>query len=337
MMPITDTGPILVTGGGGFLGQAIVRQLLARGNAVRILARGDYPDLVAAGAELQRGDIRQADTVLQAAAGCSAVIHTAAIAGIWGPRQKYYEINTLGTEHVLSACRTQQIQRLVFTSSPSVTFAGTDQAGVNESVPYPTQWLCAYPETKALAEQAVLAANDGQQLRTVALRPHLIWGPGDPHLIPRLIERARAGQLRRVGNGQNLIDMIYIDNAALGHLQALDALEPGAKLCGQAYFLSQGEPVNCWDWINQILALVDVPPIQKSISTNAAWYIGAILEQVHRLFRRAGEPRMTRFLAAQLGYHHYYDISRARHDFGYTPTISTVDGMQRLRDWLLND
>jgi nucleoside-diphosphate-sugar epimerase len=197
-------------------------------------------------------------------------------------------------------------------------------------VPYPARWLCHYPHTKALAEQHVLEANGTNGLMTCSLRPHLIWGERDRHLIPRLLERARSGKLRRVGDGTNLIDMIYVENAARAHLQAADALEPGSPVCGRAYFISQGEPVNCWDWINRILELAGLPPIVKSISFRAAWRIGGAMEAAYRLLRLKSEPRMTRFLAAQLAKDHYFDIRRAIDDFGYCAQVSTEEGMQRL-------
>src|SRR5262249_15645668 len=155
------------------------------------------------------------------------------------------------------------------TSSPSVTFDGSPQEGVDESAPYASRWLCHYPHTKALAEQAVLAANS-PELATCALRPHLIWGPGDRHLIPRLIARAGTGALRRVGDGTNRIDMVYIDNAAEAHLLAADRLAVGSPVAGRTYFVTQGEPVNCWQWIDEILALVGLGPLVRSISVRAA-------------------------------------------------------------------
>ena len=149
-------------------------------------------------------------------------------------------------------------------------------------------------------------------------------------------ERAeQPGRLRRVGAGNNLVDMIYVENAAAAHLQAADALsKPDSAVAGQAYFLSQGKPVNCWQWIDEILACADVPPVRKSISDRAAWRVGAILEKVYRLFRLSGEPPMTRFLAAQLSTSHWFDISAARRDFGFEPRVSTAEGMQRLGKWL---
>jgi nucleoside-diphosphate-sugar epimerase len=319
----------LVTGGGGFLGQYIVEQLLARGDRVRSLARGHYPELANLGVECVRGDLRDGAAVRGACAGVDVVFHTAAVAGIWGPWQDYFDVNVLGTRHVLEGCRQHGVPRLVFSSSPSVTFDGQPQEGVDERAPYPDRWLCHYQHTKALAEQAVLEAN-GRELATCALRPHLIWGPGDPHLTPRLIARAMAGQLRRVGDGTNLIDMVYVENAATAHVQAADVLTGDSPVAGRAYFISQGEPVNCWQWIDEILALVGVAPVRRHVSLATAWRVGAILEAMHRLFGIRSEPRMTRFLAAQLGTSHYFDITAARRDFGYHPQMSTAEGMRRL-------
>lgn len=320
----------LVTGAGGFLGLYLVEMLLARGDRVRTISRQRYPQLDRSGVEAVQGDLRDAQTVEDACRGIDVVYHAAGVAGIWGPWQHYYSINTVGTQHVLAGCLRHRVPKLVYTSSPSVTFDGGDQQGVDESAPYPDRWLCHYPQTKALAEQQVLAANDRDGLLTCSLRPHLIWGPRDRHLIPRLLQRAGRGQLRRVGDGTNLIDMVYVENAARAHLAAADALEPGSPAAGRAYFISQGEPVNCWSWIEEILALAKISPITKAISFSAAWRIGAVLETAYRLLRIAREPRMTRFLAAQLAKHHYFDIRRAKADLGYSPQISTAEGMERL-------
>jgi nucleoside-diphosphate-sugar epimerase len=321
----------LVTGAGGFLGLYIVEQLVARGDRVRALARGEYPQLAQMGVEVVRGDVRDRDAVAGACRGVDTVFHAASVAGIWGPWDHYYGINTLGTENVIAGCLEQGVSKLVYTSSPSVTFDGGDQCGIDESAPYPSHWLCHYPHTKALAEQQVLAANGNEGLLTCSLRPHLIWGPRDRHLVPRLIDRARQGKLRRVGDGTNLIDMIFVENAAAAHLQAADALKERSPVAGSAYFLSQGDPVNCWQWINELLALAGIPPVKKSISARAARRVGAMMEACYAALRIRSEPRMTRFLAAQLSTSHYFDLTRARRDFGYAPRISTAEGMERLR------
>jgi nucleoside-diphosphate-sugar epimerase len=281
-----------------------------------------------------QGDIRDAETVHNACADMDVVFHTAAVAGIWGKWQYFHQINTVGTQHVVDACQSQGVPRLVFSSSPSVTFDGTDQCGVDESAPYPDAWLCHYPHTKALAEQHVLTSHGKNGLATCALRPHLIWGPRDRHLIPRVIERARRKQLRRIGDGHNLIDMVFVENAARAHLQAADALAIESPVGGRAYFISQGAPVNCWDWINEILAVAGLEPVTKTISFRAAWRAGRVLECAHRLLRLQSEPRMTCFLAAQLATSHYFDIAAAQRDFGYQPHIATDEGMQLLAETL---
>lgn len=321
----------LVTGGGGFLGLYIVEQLVARGDKVRVLCRGNYPRLAELGVECVAGDIRDPASVSSACAGVDTVFHVAAVSGIWGSWQHYYGINTQGTENVISGCRAQSVSRLIYTSSPSVIYDGQDHFGANESLPYPKDYLCHYPHSKALAERAVLAANGTGGLATVALRPHLIWGPRDNHLVPRLIARSKAGKLRRVGPGDNLISMSYVENAAHAHLLAADRLTPGSPLAGQAYFINEAGPVNLWQWIDELLALARLPPVQKSISRPMAYAAGTVLEAVFRCLPLTGEPPMTRFLAQQLGGSHYYDVGKAVRDFDYKPIVSVDEGMQRLR------
>ncbi|HVX12515.1 MAG TPA: NAD-dependent epimerase/dehydratase family protein [Pirellulales bacterium] len=320
----------LVTGANGFLGLYIVEQLVARGDRVRAYCRRRSPDLDALGVETALGDIREAEATAAACRDIDVVFHVAAVAGIWGPWKHFFETNTLGTRHVLKGCLAHRVPKLVYTSSPSVTFDGREQTGTDETAPYARRWLCHYPHTKAIAEQEVLAANGREGLLTCSLRPHLIWGPRDQQLVPRLIERARRNQLLRIGSGRNLIDMVYVENAASAHLQAADRLVPGSPVAGSAYFISQGEPVNCWQWIDELLALAALPPVTRAIPTAAAYALGATLEAAYALTGRQAEPRMTRFLALQLGKSHYFDIDRARRDFGYEPRVSTADGMRRL-------
>ena len=320
---------ILVTGGGGFLGGAVVRQLLARGESVRSLQRSDVPSLRALGVEVVRADLADAEAVFSAVKGCDAIIHVGAKAGIWGPYAEYHRANVIGTRNVIDSCRRQGIQRLVYTSTPSVIHTGGDIEGVDESVALATHFETAYPATKAEAEGMVLAANS-PYLATVALRPHLIWGPGDPQLVARILSRARAGRLRLVGGGAKLIDSIYIDNAAQAHLLALDRLEPGSPCAGKAYFITQGEPIPQRELINGILEAGGLPPCAKSISPTAAYAVGAVLEIIWRILGRTDEPMMTRFLARQLATAHWYDISAARRDLGYTPEVTVTEGLARL-------
>jgi nucleoside-diphosphate-sugar epimerase len=322
----------LVTGGGGFLGSAIVRKLRERGDCVRSFSRGRYPELDALGVEVCQGDIADASAIAQAALGCDVVFHVAALAGVWGPHQDYYRVNVVGTENVVAACRGAKIARLVYTSSPSVVFNGRDMEGLDESAPYPTHFDAAYPQTKALAEQFVLRAS-GPELATVSLRPHLIWGPGDNHLIPRILERGRQGKLRRIGRGDNRVDCIYVDNAADAHLLAADRLAPGSALAGKAYFISQGEPQKLWELVNRILAAADLPPVTRGLPAGVAYAAGWMLEGAYRLLGLRGEPRLTRFLARELATSHWFDISAARRDLGFEPAISIDEGMRRLREY----
>jgi nucleoside-diphosphate-sugar epimerase len=323
----------LVTGGGGFLGKAIVRMLLAEGVDVCSFSRTAHAELDALGVEHRLGDLADGNAVVAAASGCDIVYHVAAKAGVWGPYRDFYRANVLGTRNVIEACRTHGIRRLVYTSSPSVVFDGTDMEGVDESVPYPAHFHAFYPQTKAAAEQLVLQAN-GPQLATVALRPHLIWGPEDNHLVPRILERGRKGALRRIGRRECLVDTIYIDNAARAHLQAAAHLDIGSAVAGKAYFLSQGEPLPLWDIVDRILAAGGVPPVAGTISPGLAYGIGWLMEKIYGLLHLRSEPRMTRFVARELSTAHWFDLSAARNDFGYEPQVSFDEGMLRLKEWL---
>ncbi len=319
---------ILVTGGGGFLGSQIVLRLHQMGHQVTTLGRHHYPNLPPGIFQIQ-ADLRDAEPVQKACQGMEAVFHSGALSRIWGPRQDFEDINIGGTRHVLDACRNLGIPKLVYTSSPSVVFDRDDLCGADESLPYARRWLCDYPRTKAVAEKMVLEANGVNGLMTVALRPHLIWGPGDPHLIPRVVERARQGQLIRVGDGTNRVDITFIDNAVEGHIRAFEALDSG-EVSGKAYFLSDGEPVFLWVWINALLEKLGVPPVKRSISYSNAKCLGILLEGVYRALGWSEEPRMTRFLASQLATSHYFDISAARHDFNYQPIVGPEEAMDRL-------
>lgn len=323
----------LVTGGGGFLGRYIVEQLRERGDAVTVFARGNYPELEQIGATVMRGDLQERDAIKAACAGIDAVFHVAARPGIWGTWESFYQPNVVGTQHVIDACRAQRVPKLIFTSSPSVVFDNQPQAGCDERLPYPKQFENVYSHTKALAEQMVIKANS-TELLTVSLRPHLIWGPRDPHLLPRLIARANAGQLMQVGDGSNRVDMTYVEDAARAHLLAETALQIGSPVAGSIYFISQDAPTNLWSWIREVLQTLEIPPIKRTISLSTARTIGAAMEFAWRNLRLSGEPRMTRFLASELALDHYYDISRAKSDVGYAPQFSMEEALERTLPYL---
>lgn len=327
---------ILVTGGGGFLGQALCRGLVERGHAVTSFNRGRYPELEAIGVRQIAGDLADRDAVLAAFAGrdgasFDAIFHNAAKAGTWGSYESYHRANVVGTDNVLHACRTHGIGKLVYTSTPSVTHRATHpvEAGTADSVPYGDGFKAHYASTKTVAEKAVLAAN-GASLATIALRPRLIWGPGDNNILPRLVQRANAGRLRIVGDGGNLVDSTYIDNAAQAHFDAFDHLAPGTACAGRAYFVSNGEPRPIRDLVNSLLRAAGAPEVHKTLPFAAAYAIGVACEGLWHLLPLQGEPPMTRFLAEQLSTSHWYSMEPAKQDFGYVPKVSMAEGLERL-------
>lgn len=331
--PELSSRRVLVTGVSGFLGKRLAHALLQQGCHVKGLCRRKQPELASQGVELIYADLADATATRNACRDTDTVFHVAAKVGVWGKTQEFLDANVSGTQAIINGCRDFGVRKLVYTSTPSVVFNGKDIAGDNESLPYGQDIPCPYPTSKVIAEKAVLAADDlpPGDLRTVALRPHLIWGVGDPNLVPRVLDRTRKGKLRIVGNGQNKVDLSYIDNVVDAHLcaeRALDRAEnnPG----GKAYFISNDEPVVLWDWINQLLAAHDLAPITRSMPLKKATQAGAILETLWRVLRLKGEPPMTRFVASELAKDHWFDISAARRDLGYQPKISMAEGMQRL-------
>ncbi|MBF0377385.1 MAG: NAD-dependent epimerase/dehydratase family protein [Desulfamplus sp.] len=366
---------ILVTGGGGFLGKAIVKMLVDRGDVVSSFSRNFYPELDKMGVKQFQGDISDYNSIEKAFIGIDMVFHVAAKAGVSGKWKDYFEANVIGTENVVKAALKNGINRIVHTSSPSVIFNGNDMEGVNESVPYPAFYHAPYPETKAMAEQIIINATSttSRGLKTVILRPHLIWGPGDNHLLPGII--ARAKRLKRVGAGKNRVDTIYIDNAAHAHILAGDKLKEeinqhspipndifkisndfkiydrlkneeklkisgklkiDTSISGNIYFISQDEPVLLWKMVDDMLDAAGLPPVRGSISLKTAERLGSITETIFKLFNIKKEPPMTRFMAKELATSHWFDISRAKKDLGYYPIVSTQEGLIRLKEWLLS-
>lgn len=323
---------ILVTGGGGFLGQALCRGLVERGHQVISFNRGHYPVLAQLGVGQVQGDLADAHALTHAADGVEAVFHNAAKAGAWGSYESYHSANVTGTQNVLDACRKHGIGKLVYTSTPSVTHRATHpvEGGTADEVPYGENFQAPYATTKAIAEKAVLAANDAT-LATVALRPRLIWGPGDQQILPRLVERAKAGRLRIVGDGLNRVDTTYIDNAAQAHFDAFEHLAVGAACAGRAYFISNGEPKPMGELLNALLDAAGAPHVDRHLSFAAAYRIGAVCEALWKVLPLKGEPPMTRFLAEQLSTAHWYDMAPAIRDFGYRPRISFDEGLTRLK------
>lgn len=324
----------LVTGGGGFLGGAIVRELLSRGDEVRSYSRGTYPELAALGVDQRQGDLTFPSKLADAAAGCDVVFHVAAKVGLWGSYDEFYRTNVIGTRNVLTACERAGVRRLVFTGSPSVVFGGGDIAGVDESALIPDTFDSFYSKTKAISEDMALAAASAK-LAVVSLRPHLVFGPGDHHIAPRIIAQRRAGKLRRIGGFNKLVDVTYVDDAARAHVAAAARLAVDPAISGRAYFLSQGDPRPLWDIVGMILAAADLPPVEESVPLWAAKAAAYAYEGAYRALRVKREPPVTRFLVKNLTTAHWFDISAAKRDLDWRPQVTIEEGMRRLRKWLL--
>lgn len=323
---------ILVTGGGGFLGSYIIKELLKNPTyIVTNFSRHSYPSLEELGVPTIKGDLRVIEDVNRALdQGFDAIFHVAALAGVWGKYEDFYSINYLGTKNLVEVAKAKGVRRFVYTSTPSVVFGKGDLLGVDETTPYASEHLNAYSETKTMAEKLVLEMNDNKNFLTCAIRPHLIWGPGDPHLFPRVIQKGKEGKLKIVGDGENLVDIIFVENAALAHVQAFEHLTPSSPVCGQAYFVGQERPVKLWDFINQILGFVKVEPVMNAIDVTTAYRLGWALEKIFKFLGiQKPEPPMTRFVALNLGKSHYFSHAKAKKDFGYVPKVSIEEGLKK--------
>lgn len=319
----------LVTGGNGFVGRYVVEQLLARGDTVRVVGRGSYPELVALGAQVVATDIAAPESARQLATamrGVEVVFHIAAKAGVWGTYEEYYSANVSGTQRVVRAAERAGVPKLVYTSTPSVVHGEGDLKGVDESQPYPSRFQTPYAQTKALAEQFVLART---AIATTAIRPPLVWGPRDPHIFPRLLARARRGLLARVGDGTNVVDITYVENCAEAHLLAADRLGERSPLRGRAFFIGQERPVNLWEFIDEVVQRAGYKPVRRSIALKHATLLAGGLEATYKALGVRSEPPFTRFTASQLGRSRWFDLGAARRDLGYGPRISIDEGLIR--------
>ena len=322
----------LVTGGGGFLGRGIVKACIERGDEVVTLQRGDYPELEKMGASVVRGSVDDEEAVARAMEGVERVFHVAAKVGASSDREAFYSANVTGTERIIAACKEAGAD-LIFTSSPSVVFSHGDLEGVDESHPYPEHYEALYPETKALAEQRVRAAHkDG--VKSVSLRPHIIWGPGDTSLLPRLL--ARADRLRKIvtKGPPKRMDVTYIDDAVRAHLVAADRLREAPEVVsGKVYFIS-GETVEIWPFIDEVLVAAGKAPVKRSAPRGAAMAAGWVFETAHKLSGKAGEPQMSRWIVRELTTSHWFDTTAAKEDLGFVPEVDRKDGLKALADSL---
>ena len=331
---MSASDPVFVTGASGFIGGKIAERLLSEGRRVRALARRPLPELEKLGAEIVSGDIFDLTALRRGCEGAGAVFHVAARVGVWGPRDDFFKVNVEGTRAIIGACLAVGTPRLVYTSSPSVVYNAGDLRGVDETAPLCERAPSPYPTSKAAAERLVSQANS-PTLTTVSLRPHLVWGTGDKNLIPRVLESARSGRLKIIGGGRNKVDLTHITNVVDAHLLAGQA--NASTIGGKAYFVTNGEPVILWDWINGLLRALGRPEIKKHVSLGAASFAGGVMESLWRLLPLKGEPPMTRFVAKEMATDHWFDISAAKRDLGYQPRVTVAAGTAELIEQLKSE
>jgi nucleoside-diphosphate-sugar epimerase len=323
----------LVTGGGGFLGRRIVELLVQAGHEVRFLSRRRYPEVEACGATGLQVDLADAAAVREAVRGMDIVFHVAAKAEPWGAYEDFHRVNVTGTENLVAAMRAEGVGRLVYTSTPSVVSLMGDTENGAQDLPYSKEYPSAYGETKAIAERFVLDAN-GPELATVSLRPHLIIGPREDKMVPRILDRAGAKRLPIIGDGTNKVDITYVDNAAWAHLDAMHALADHTSRCaGKAYFISNDEPVAMWSWLDAFVQACGAPALSRRISYGLAWRLATLVEWVWRTFRIQREPRITRMQVTGMGRSHWYDMTPAKRDLGYRIRISLDEGTRATVQW----
>ena len=324
----------LVTGGCGFVGAAIARALKARGDEVIVLDL--VPECPVEGVDYRRVDITDQAAVTEACRGVDTVIHNASIVHTKQNKQDViWAVNLGGTENMLEAARANNVPRFIYISSGSVVYEGKDIENGDESLPYSSISQAPYADSKIEAEKLVLADNGKGGMATCALRPHVVFGPGDNRFMPTLLAKGRNGQLRvQIGRGIWLSDYTYVTNMTDAVLLADEALAKGgldSVAAGQAYFITNGEPMPFWDFIRKVAARLGFPPIKYRAPTSLIYAIAAVKEGIDTL--KGGtlnaEDGMTRFAIRYMCTHHYFSIEKARRELGYNPAVSVDEGIER--------
>ena len=322
---------MLVTGAGSLLMGGVAAALAARGDEVVCMQRRTVE--LSGGPSLRQvqGDVRDESAVIAALAGCDAIVHGAARVGVVGTWDEFRSVNVDGTENLLRAARAAGVSRFVHVSTPSVAHAGDAIVGAGAQPAVTGRKGAFYAESKAVAEGLALASN-GEDLAIVAVRPHLVWGPGDTQLVGRIVERAAAGRLTIVGSGSALIDSTYIDNAIDALVASLDAVRPGAACAGRAYVIANGEPRTVRELLEGICVAAGVPFAPREVPLRVALGVGSVVERLWPRLRD-DEPPITRFVAEQLGTAHWFDPRPARDELGWAPRVTLDEGFERLRQW----
>ena len=324
----------LVTGGCGFVGAAIARALKARGDEVIVLDL--VPECPVDGVDYRRVDITDKAAVTEACRGVDTIIHNASIVHTKQNKQDViWAVNLGGTENMLEAARQNEVPRFIYISSGSVVYEGKDIENGDESLPYSSISQAPYADSKIAAEKLALADNGKGGMATCALRPHVVFGPGDNRFMPNLLARGRKGQLSvQIGRGIWLSDYTYVSNMTDAVLLADEALAKdglNSIAAGQAYFITNGEPMPFWDFIRKVAARLGFAPIKYRAPKSLIYAIAAIKEGIDTL--KGGtlnaEDGMTRFAIRYMCTHHYFSIEKARRELGYNPAVSIDEGIER--------
>jgi nucleoside-diphosphate-sugar epimerase len=316
-----------VTGGSGFIGSALIRRLVGSGTTVRALARS--PRAAAAvealGAEPVHGELSDLEAMAAGADGCAAAFHLAAHLGTWGRPEDFMRDNVAGTENALAACRQAGVERFVHCGTEAALIAGDPLRNVDETAPLRPDSKALYPATKALAEQAVRSAN-APGFETVVLRPRFVWGRGDTTLLPQLVQSVESGRFAWIDGGRQLTDTTHVENVVEGLLLAARKGRPG-----EAYFVTDGEPVVFREFVSALLATQGVEAPKRSVPASVAGPLAAAAEATWRLLRLGGEPPLTRFAVWIASQECTIDISKARRELGFAPVKERADGLAELR------
>ena len=321
---------VLLTGATGFVGTALSSRLLELGAHVVCLSRTPRHSPHAR-VEWFEGDVEDPDAMDRATRNVDSVFHVGGMVGHYGDRASYLRANVLGTRNILAAARKNGVRSLVFTSTPSVIADGTPHFDVDESHPYSRRYQSPYSESKALAEQEVLRANSAG-LRTIAIRPHMIWGPGPSHWVGGLRKLSRKGMLYQMGKGTNRVGMTYMDDCVAAHIAALEAVEGDRSVGGRAFFVHGGSPVLLWQWVRELTAALSLPGIRGTLPGGVMKIAAGVCDGLVVASRGSLHFPISRYLMTELTTDHYSCIDAARKYLGYQPTISVAEGISRLAE-----
>ncbi|NUP08663.1 MAG: NAD-dependent epimerase/dehydratase family protein [Polyangiaceae bacterium] len=331
---------MVVTGSSGFVGSHLTRGLAERGDEVIALdVAAPRKPFESERVRTMQGDLRDLDTLKRAVEGADTVFHVASRVQTRGHgADEVFAINVGGTRKLIEACKAANVPRFVYVSSASVVYDGKDIERGDERLPYPSHFHAPYAETKAIAEKEVLEENAKGALATCSIRPHVVFGPGDMRFFPAILARAKTGRLKAyVGDASKLSDFTYIDNLVHGLMLAADKLEVKGPLGGQAYFVTNGEPVPFWDFIGRVLDGLGYARPKFRVPYPIAYGAAAVRETIDALTGATPtEDRFSRFTIRYLTTHHYFDHGKATRDFGYAKQVSIDEGIARTLATLKN-